>query len=442
MSQPLVSILIPTYNGERFLRPALRSALEQTHRNVEVLVGDDASTDRTPDVLAEFQADPRVRVLRYSRNIGAFENPRRLLAEARGEYVKFLLHDDVLASDCVRDLVKGMQSAGDVTLAFSHRSFIGDDGRPLPNTQPKPFSDKAGPVDGVALGDLVLGNCTNVIGELTTVLFRRADVAPDELWEADGRQLAVLGDVGLFLRLLTRGRAYYSPRTLSRFRIHGGQRSQGAQMVPASVRDWVALIDWAGRQGFLAAEGQERRAHVEALAMASGVLRGASGSPHGASCLEALFLSVARLTELETGTAADIAQPLADRAHRPESLRRFRQEVDVWSRRLPRALAAPAPDAAEVTATIDAFRELRDAGRAEQFLLATHTSLVDETVPLVEAALDQGPDVDVELVPTDEDPSLLLPGPWLAVTPRRDGPPWHRGRATAVWHIDLSQATS
>jgi glycosyltransferase involved in cell wall biosynthesis len=52
VSDPLVSILIPTYNGERFLRPALRSALEQSYKNIEVVVADDASTDRTAEILA------------------------------------------------------------------------------------------------------------------------------------------------------------------------------------------------------------------------------------------------------------------------------------------------------------------------------------------------------------------------------------------------------
>src|SRR3954447_6252717 len=77
VTDPLVSVLVPTYNGERFLRSALRSALEQSYRNLEIVVVDDGSTDRTPDILAATAtADDRVRVVRRERNAGAYDNPR------------------------------------------------------------------------------------------------------------------------------------------------------------------------------------------------------------------------------------------------------------------------------------------------------------------------------------------------------------------------------
>jgi cellulose synthase/poly-beta-1,6-N-acetylglucosamine synthase-like glycosyltransferase len=76
VSAPLVSILVPTYNGERFLRLALRSALDQSYRDIEVIIGDDASTDGTADVLASVAAaDARVRVVRHDTNVGATRTP-------------------------------------------------------------------------------------------------------------------------------------------------------------------------------------------------------------------------------------------------------------------------------------------------------------------------------------------------------------------------------
>ncbi|WP_324276141.1 glycosyltransferase family 2 protein [Blastococcus brunescens] len=178
-TDPLVSILVPTYNGERFLRAALRSALGQSYRNIEVLVGDDGSTDRTPEILAAVAAeDPRVRVLRFDPNIGALENPRRLLAEARGEYVKYLMHDDVLGTECVRELVRGMEQHPEATMAFSHRVLIDEQGKAVPNHNFVKVDSRPGLIDGRTLGNHVLVNCSNVIGEPTTVLFRRDDVSP------------------------------------------------------------------------------------------------------------------------------------------------------------------------------------------------------------------------------------------------------------------------
>ncbi|WP_158550757.1 glycosyltransferase family 2 protein [Geodermatophilus sp. TF02-6] len=433
MSGPLVSVLVPTHDGERFLGEALRSALAQTHTHLEVLVGDDASTDGTPALLETFRAaDPRVRVLRHETNVGAFANPVRLLEEARGEYVKFLLHDDVLAPGCVATLLAGMRSSDSVSLAFSHRSTIGADGEPVGSPLGAPLLERTGVLDGTLLGNAVLEFCRNVVGELTTCLFRRSDVDPLRLWQVDGRQLAANGDVGLWLDLLSRGRAFYSADTLSSFRLHPTQRSRDPRLLARGARDWPLLIDWGRRHGFLGDPEQERRAHAEALRTAAAVSARMPSAAEAGPALEAVFLSTARLVELGSRVPVDDDRPLADRVHGPAVLDRFTQELDVWAQPHPFALAVPAPDAAEVDATVEALRQVRAAGAADRLLIATEQRHLDRLVPLAEAALARGEDVDVELVPTD-DPGGLLPAPWLAVAP--PGRAWHQGRAAAVWTL-------
>ncbi|MGY1703688.1 glycosyltransferase family 2 protein [Geodermatophilus sp. SYSU D00697] len=435
MSGPLVSILVPTYNGERFLEEALLSALAQTHRELEVVVGDDASTDRTPEILAAFAAaDPRVRVLRHEQNLGPWDNPVALLREARGEYVKFLLHDDVLAPTCVEVLLEGLRASPGVTLAFSHRAMVDEEGRPVPGRQVGQLSERAGVVDGRYLGGLVLENTANVIGEVTTVLFRRRDVDPGDLWRVDGRLMTANGDIALWLDLLSRGDAYYTPQTLSSFRLHGGQQTQNPRVVAGGARDWPLLIDWGRRQGFLPDPAAEARAHTRALATAAGVHASLHEGPHSGELLEAVFLSTARLVELRTTSTAGTTEPLSTRAHGAAVLARFTQELDVWSRPRPLALATLTPDATEVAATVAALREVSDAGVAQRLVVAARPDDVAAVVPLVEDALTAGLDIDLELVPAD-DAAGLLSAPWLAVTPR--GSSWHRGRADAVWTFDV-----
>lgn len=434
MTDPLVSILVPTFNGERFLRPALRSALEQSYREIEVIVGDDASTDRTPEILAAISAsDPRVRVIRHESNLGAIDNPLRLLEAARGEYVKFLLHDDVLVTDCVRDLVRGMQSCPDVSLAFSRRSLINEDGRPVPGHEFPQLQDRPGTMDGRQLGDAALEQCTNLIGEFTTFMFRRAEVDVTGLWQVDGRHLDVLGDLKVSLHLLARGPAFYSPRVLSRFRIHPGQNTWNPRLAARGVRDWPRLIDWGVRQGFLAGPDQQRRAYAKALQMAAARVGQLATDPECGPALEAVYLSTVRLVELGGTLPVDPTEPLPRRAHGAAVLDRFRKELDVWTGDFAAALAAPALDPGEIGATVRAFRDVFAAGLTKQLLLAVPQPLVEQAVPLVEAALADGPDIDVELVPSD-DPGRLLRDPWLAVAPR--GATWHEGRASAIWAFD------
>lgn len=436
MTAPLVSILVPTYNGERFLEAALRSALAQSHRAIEVVVGDDASTDGTPELLATVAAsDDRVRVIRHHDNLGPFLNPPALLRAARGEYVKFLLHDDLLAENCVEVLLEGLTSAPGTTMAFSRRQLIDEHGLPVQGHAYPELAERSGTVSGLALGDVVLGTCTNVIGELTTVLFRRDAVDADTMFQLDGRRMAANGDVALWLRLLADGNAWYTPEVLSSFRQHAGQSTQDPRVQAAGIRDWPLLVDWGRRQGFLADREKQRQAHARVLAVAAQVHASFLGSPDSTLALEAMHLSMTRLLELRTGVGVDAAEPLSARAHGAPALGRLAQELDVWSRPRPLAIASPAPDAAEVTATVQALREVWTTGAAERLLIATPHGDVPRVVELVEAALSTGPDVDVELFPVD-DPAELLPGSSLAVAPW--GSTWHRGRAEAVWSFPVA----
>jgi glycosyltransferase involved in cell wall biosynthesis len=92
---PAVTVGIPTYNRADSLARALDSAVAQSERDIEVLVSDDASTDHTPELIAELAGrDPRVRHLRQQRNLGLTANFNAVLREARGHYVMLLADDD------------------------------------------------------------------------------------------------------------------------------------------------------------------------------------------------------------------------------------------------------------------------------------------------------------------------------------------------------------
>ena len=96
MTEPLVTCVIPTYNGERFLGAAIRSALGQTHTNLEVIVVDDGSTDGTPEVVQGF--GNRVKYV-YQDNAGPAAARNRGIAEAAGEFLSFLDADDLWVAE-------------------------------------------------------------------------------------------------------------------------------------------------------------------------------------------------------------------------------------------------------------------------------------------------------------------------------------------------------
>jgi len=93
---PLVSVGVPVYNGGKYLEQALASLVQQTHRNLEVIVSDNGSTDRTQEIALEYaSSDARLRYHRQPFNLGAAGNYNFTLAQARGEYFMWTAHDDV-----------------------------------------------------------------------------------------------------------------------------------------------------------------------------------------------------------------------------------------------------------------------------------------------------------------------------------------------------------
>lgn len=112
---PLVSVILPVYNGEQFVAQALESALRQTYRNIEVLVVDDGSTDGTrPIVDAQAANDPRVRVLSQP-NSGVARARNQAIAASRGEFIAPLDADDLWAPTKIERQVRRMLEAGPET---------------------------------------------------------------------------------------------------------------------------------------------------------------------------------------------------------------------------------------------------------------------------------------------------------------------------------------
>src|SRR5262245_7177388 len=89
-TNPLVTIAIPTFNRESWVRDCVLSALAQSYSDFEVVVSDNASTDRTQDVLQEFRNHPKVRIVRQSENIGSIRNFNACLEQAKGQYIVFV----------------------------------------------------------------------------------------------------------------------------------------------------------------------------------------------------------------------------------------------------------------------------------------------------------------------------------------------------------------
>ena len=126
-SLPLVSIIVPVYNGEKYLRESLDSILAQTYPHTEVLVMDDASTDGTAAVLESYR--DRVRVIRQPQNRGQFGNVNDGIALALGKYIAVYHADDVYMPTIVEREVEFLEKYPEAGAVFAKIIFIDPGGR-------------------------------------------------------------------------------------------------------------------------------------------------------------------------------------------------------------------------------------------------------------------------------------------------------------------------
>ena len=122
-NHPLASVIMPVHNGEAFIDEALRSLLAQTYPNLEIIVVDDGSTDRTYARAAAYA--PRVHCIRHATRSGSASAPRNTgLRHCSGEYIAFLDADDILPPERIEKRVQFLSSHPEVGVVFGdYRNF-------------------------------------------------------------------------------------------------------------------------------------------------------------------------------------------------------------------------------------------------------------------------------------------------------------------------------
>ncbi len=125
---PLVSIGLPVYNGENFIRQAIESVLSQSYNNLELVISDNGSIDGTPEICRSFaEKDKRIRVHTFDRNCGASRNYNKTFELSTGKYFRWLAHDDMLAPGSLESAVEVLESDPSVILCGSAKRNLNAD---------------------------------------------------------------------------------------------------------------------------------------------------------------------------------------------------------------------------------------------------------------------------------------------------------------------------
>ena len=134
MKEPLVSIIMPAYNAEKYIEESIKSVCDQTYENWELLIIDDCSKDNTLQIVQKFsKVDERIKCLNQITNSGVAKARNRGLKESRGEYIAFLDSDDLWEKEKLEKQIKFMEDKK-INFSFTNYTSISEKGKFIKKT--------------------------------------------------------------------------------------------------------------------------------------------------------------------------------------------------------------------------------------------------------------------------------------------------------------------
>ncbi|MGI6684354.1 MAG: glycosyltransferase [Bacillota bacterium] len=130
--KPKVSVIIPSYNHEKFIGEAIESVLNQTYQDFELIIIDDCSHDNSIKVIEKFKSE-KIRFFINEKNMGATYTANKCISEARGEYIALLNSDDIWELNKLEKQVPILDNNREIGAVFSNALFINEKGEPLSN---------------------------------------------------------------------------------------------------------------------------------------------------------------------------------------------------------------------------------------------------------------------------------------------------------------------
>lgn len=216
-----VSINIAVFNGERFLQECLESILHQTMRDFEIVIVDDGSNDRTPEILAEYhQKDQRIKVYTNTKNEGIAFSRNRALSESSSKYIAVMDADDIALPNRLQLQTDFLDDKQDFALVGGGAEIID--------------------VENNVIGKIVASQGTGFLKWLllfrnpfvhSSIMFRRATISS---FGGYNPQYQVAQDYDLYARLSLRYHVENIPSSVVRYRVWGGGISNKSEKVLVS----------------------------------------------------------------------------------------------------------------------------------------------------------------------------------------------------------------
>lgn len=220
--EKLISICVPVYNGEKYIRETIDMILNQDYKNLEILISDNASTDNTIKEV-ESISDNRIRIIKNPTNVGMGANWNNLLKLVKGEYLMIVCSDDFLLPGAISAKAAILDANEDVNIVFSSSYVMNEFGKEIFLRRPFKKNQKL----EIPRIQKKLFTTKNFFAEPTNIMLRKS--AADQTGEFD-TSLWYTIDWDYWLRVLNLGNAYYIDKPYSGFRVHSSSAT-GSSLV-------------------------------------------------------------------------------------------------------------------------------------------------------------------------------------------------------------------
>ncbi len=229
--QPLVSIIIPVYNGSNYLKDAIDSALSQTYSNIEILVINDGSTDNTEEIAKSYGSKIRY----YKKPNGGVSSALNFgISKMKGEYFSWLSHDDMYLPEKVEEEVKCLGSLDKTTIIFSNFYLFDDKGKTISEVRHEKRATKKSIETGIfpVLRGMVNGD---------TILIHHSVF--DKCGNFD-ENVKTTADYIFWLKIFQTFPHHFIETPLAKYRIHSEQDTQKHPDYNKESDDfWLTAID-------------------------------------------------------------------------------------------------------------------------------------------------------------------------------------------------------
>lgn len=228
MSQPAVSVILPIYNGERYLEESLRSVLTQSRADYELIAWDDGSHDRSASIAASFR-DNRVRYFRNDTNLGLFPTLNLAIQQARAPLIRLWAQDDRMKPHCLQRELEFWAAHPEIGMSYCARDIIDATGQCLAPASPDATPDVVEPW----LANQISFYWGCMPGNIATVMIRK------DVLEKVGpfATLRVSGDFEMWTRIMEEHAVGFIREPLIELRRHVQQFSRWKEVAPDFIRE-------------------------------------------------------------------------------------------------------------------------------------------------------------------------------------------------------------